>query len=98
MGGSEGLTAFPAPNFFSVPITFPLRCAAFSAALPLITVSRLPPPLPRVLLPILVTVSQSSIVNLVLKVILGVLDEKVCVGISCDMECDCVWYVVVKGE
>jgi len=54
-----GRTELPAPNFFSVPMTDPLRAAAFSADLPRTTVSREAPP-PRVLLPILVTVSQSS--------------------------------------
>jgi hypothetical protein len=51
----------PAPNFFSVPMTVPLLWAALSADLPLTTVSRAAPP-PRVLLPIFVTVSQSSMV------------------------------------
>ena len=52
-------TALPAPNFFSVPMTAPCRCAALSALLPRTTVSRCAAP-PPVLLPILVTVSQSS--------------------------------------
>ena len=52
-------TEFPAPNFFSVPMTAPLLWAALRAAFPRTTVSRAAPP-PRVLLPILVTVSQSS--------------------------------------
>jgi hypothetical protein len=58
---SKGLTEFPEANFFSVPKIAPLLCAWFSAALPLITVSLCAPPAPRVLLPIFVTVSQSSI-------------------------------------
>ena len=52
-------TEFPAPNFFSVPITEPLRWAAFRADFPRTTVSRAVAP-PRDLLPILVTESQSS--------------------------------------
>lgn len=60
--GSRLLTALPEAYFFSVPSTAPLRCAWFSAALPRMTVSRCAPPAPRVLLPIFVTVSQSSIV------------------------------------
>ena len=55
--GSE-LTELPAPNFFSVPMTAPVRWAALRALLPRTTVSRAAPP--RVLLPILVTESQSS--------------------------------------
>jgi hypothetical protein len=54
-------TEFPAPNFFSVPMTAPLLCAALRADLPLTTVSRAAPP-PRVLVPIFVTVSQSSMI------------------------------------
>lgn len=48
--------------FFSVPVTAPLRCAAFSALLPLIVVSRSDAPGPRTLLPILVTLFQSSLI------------------------------------
>jgi hypothetical protein len=59
--GEGGHTEFPAPNFFSVPMTVPLLWAALRADLPLTTVSRAAPP-PRVLLPIFVTVSQSSMV------------------------------------
>jgi hypothetical protein len=55
-------TAFPVASFFSVPMIAPLLCAALSADLPLTTVSR-GAPAPRVLLPIFVTVSQSSMVN-----------------------------------
>ena len=55
-------TEFAAPNFFSVPIIAPLLCAALSADFPRTTVSRDAPP-PWVLLPIFVTVSQSSMVN-----------------------------------
>jgi len=51
---------FAVENFFSVPTTAPLRCAALSALLPLIVVSRCVAPGPRALLPILVTDSQSS--------------------------------------
>jgi len=58
----EQHTELPAPNFFSVPMTVPLLWAALSADLPLTTVSRAAPP-PRVLLPIFVTVSQSSMVT-----------------------------------
>lgn len=47
--------------FFSVPVTAPLLCAAFSALLPLIVVSRSEAPGPRTLLPILVTLFQSSL-------------------------------------
>jgi len=64
MEGRGGRTELPAPNFFSVPITAPLLWAAFSADLPRTTVSFATPP-PRVLLPIFVTVSQSSIVLVV---------------------------------
>ena len=56
----EGLTTLPVVNFFSVPTTAPERCAAFKAAAPRTTVSRCDAPAPRVRLPILVTVSQSS--------------------------------------
>ena len=52
-------TVFPAANFFSVAMICPLRWAALRAPFPLTTVSRWPAP-PFVLLPILVTVSQSS--------------------------------------
>ena len=60
--GALGHTELPAVNFFSVPTTAPLRWAALSALLPRTTFSRDAPP-PRVLLPIFVTVSQSSMVN-----------------------------------
>lgn len=53
-------TWFAVANFFSVAMMPPLRCAAFRAALPRTTVSRCWAPGPRVLLPILVTDSQSS--------------------------------------
>lgn len=68
-GGGErrGLTEFPAPNFFSVPITAPLRWAALSADFPFTTVSRWAPP-PRARLPIFVTLSQSSIARGLCKV------------------------------
>lgn len=56
--GSE-LTEFPVANFFSVPMMAPVRWAAFRAPFPRTTVSRWLEP-PPVLLPILVTVSQSS--------------------------------------
>lgn len=49
----------PVAYFFSVPTTAPERWAWFRAPLPRMTVSRCEAP-PRVLLPILVTVSQSS--------------------------------------
>lgn len=57
--GFDLLTGFPAANFFSVPMMVPLRWAALRAALPRTTVSRCDGP-PLTLLPILVTVSQSS--------------------------------------
>ena len=50
---------FAVENFFSVPVTAPLRWAALSALLPLMVVSRFAVPGPRTLLPILVTLSQS---------------------------------------
>ena len=53
------LTGLPDANFFSVPTIVPLRWAALRAALPRTTVSRCDGP-PVTLLPILVTVSQSS--------------------------------------
>lgn len=53
---------FAPANFFSVPTTAPLRCAALSALLPLIVVSRSDAPGPRTLLPILVTLFQSSLI------------------------------------
>ena len=53
------LTWLPVANFFSVPTMAPVRAAALSAPLPFMTVSRCEPP-PLTLLPILVTVSQSS--------------------------------------
>lgn len=53
-------TALPAANFFSVPMTEPLRWAALRALFPLMTVSLEEAP-PRALEPILVTLSQSSI-------------------------------------
>ncbi len=61
MWNGQRRTEFPAPNFFSVPMTAPLLCAALRADLPLTTVSRAAPP-PRVLVPIFVTVSQSSMI------------------------------------
>ena len=57
--GSGGLTALPVANFFSVPTMAPLRWAWFRAPFPRTTVSRWEEP-PPLLLPILVTVSQSS--------------------------------------
>lgn len=57
----KGLTALPVAYFFSVPMIPPCLEAALRADLPRTTVSFCPP-LPRVLLPILVTVSQSSMV------------------------------------
>lgn len=57
--GLEGLTELVEPNFFSVARMAPERWAALRADLPLMVVSRTAPP-PRVLFPILVTVSQSS--------------------------------------
>jgi len=59
-GEDSRLTALPVAYFFSVPMMAPLRAAAFNAAAPRTTVSRWAPPPPRVLLPILVTDSQSS--------------------------------------
>lgn len=59
LGDMARLTGFPAENFFSVPTMAPLRCAAFRADLPRTTVSFCDAP-PVTLLPILVTVSQSS--------------------------------------
>lgn len=53
------LTGFPAENFFSVPTIAPVRWAALRADLPRTTVSFCDAP-PVTLLPILVTVSQSS--------------------------------------
>lgn len=53
-------TALAEAYFFSVPMTPPLRWAALRAALPRTTVSRSEAPGPRALLPILVTLSQSS--------------------------------------
>lgn len=52
---------FAVENFFSVPVTAPLRCAALRALLPLMVVSRSAAPGPRTLLPILVTEFQSSL-------------------------------------
>lgn len=57
-------TELPVLNFFSVPMTAPLRWAALRALFPRTTVSRGPLPPPRVLLPILVTLSQSSILGM----------------------------------
>lgn len=68
-GGGRRRTVLPAPNFFSVPITAPLLWAALRALLPRTTVSRDPPPAPRVLLPIFVTVSQSSMIAVVVLVL-----------------------------
>lgn len=65
-------TALPAPYFFSVPTTAPLRWAALRALFPRTTVSRATPP-PRVRLPILVTLSQSSMVVDVAGVMLDML-------------------------
>lgn len=62
-GNKEFLTAFPVANFFSVATIAPLRWALFRAPLPRTTVSRWLEP-PPVLLPILVTVSQSSAIAL----------------------------------
>lgn len=53
------LTWLPVENFFSVARTLPVRMAAFRADLPRTTASLGPVP-PLVLLPILVTESQSS--------------------------------------
>ncbi len=53
------LTELPVANFFSVPTSEPVRCAALMALRPLTTVSRLDAPA-RALLPILVTWSQPS--------------------------------------
>lgn len=55
----EASRTFAVENFFSVPTTAPLLCAAFNALLPLIVVSRSEAPGPRTLLPILVTLFQS---------------------------------------
>jgi hypothetical protein len=55
------LTEFVPPNFFSVAMSAPCRRAAFKADSPRMTFSfAVPPPGPRALLPILVTVSHSS--------------------------------------
>lgn len=51
------------PYFFSVPTIAPVRWAALSALLPLMTVSRCAAPPPPALLPILVTWSQSDMVS-----------------------------------
>lgn len=56
----ERLTALPVANFFSVPMMLPVRWASLMAPLPRTTVSREEEPPPETLLPILVTVSQSS--------------------------------------
>lgn len=61
LGGMSGLT-LAVENFFSVPMTAPLRWAALRADFPLMVVSRGAVPAPRTLLPILVVVSQSSMV------------------------------------
>lgn len=53
------LTVFPVAYFFSVATIAPVRWALFKAPFPRTTVSRWLEP-PPVLLPILVTVSQSS--------------------------------------
>lgn len=55
-------TALAVAYFFSVATIPPLRCAALSALLPLTTVSRGPAAPPRVRAPILVTLSQSSLI------------------------------------
>jgi hypothetical protein len=60
--GESPAHTFAVANFFSVPMTAPLRCAAFNALLPLIVVSRSDAPGPRTLLPILVTLFQSSLI------------------------------------
>lgn len=54
------LAWLPVEYFFSVERAPPLRFAAFKAAFPRTTVSLCEAPPPRVLLPILVAVSQSS--------------------------------------
>lgn len=59
------LLTFDDAYFFSVPTTAPLRCAAFNALFPLIVVSRSAAPGPRTLLPILVTLFQSSLILVV---------------------------------
>ena len=66
----------PVVYFFSDPMTAPLRWAAFKALRPLTVVSRGAAP-PRVLLPILVTVSQSLILTDYLLGVVG--GEGVCV-------------------
>ena len=88
-GGKKGHTELPALNFFSVPMTAPLLWAALRADLPRTTVSR-DAPAPRVLLPIFVTVSQSSMVGELIEMDLCVLmcirgcafegEEVVCCG------------------
>jgi hypothetical protein len=76
MSSGRYLTALADANFFSVAMTAPLRWAALSADLPFTTVSRGPPPAPRVRLPILVTLSQSSDM---FAVVCGVEEGWVCV-------------------
>ena len=61
--GKKVRTALPVANFFSVPMMAPVRWAWFRAPFPRTTVSRWEPP-PLVLLPIFVTVSQSSMVGI----------------------------------
>jgi len=63
VGFGARLLTFVDPNFFSVPTMAPVRWAAFKAEFPLMTVSRWLWPGPRALLPILVTVSQSDMVD-----------------------------------
>lgn len=63
MGRGDGLqTALPVAYFFSVATMVPVLWALFKAPLPRTTVSRCDEP-PPALLPILVTVSQSSMVG-----------------------------------
>lgn len=67
-GGKLGvLTALVLPNFFSVATTPPVLCAALSADLPRMTVSRGAAGPPRVRLPILVTWSQSDMVAVLIE-------------------------------
>ena len=58
--GNSRHTVFPVANFFSVPMTFPLRRAAFRALFPLTTVSR-GPPAPRLTFFPIRTVSSSML-------------------------------------
>jgi len=70
-------TVLAVEYFFSVPMTAPVRAAAFSALFPRTTVSRTVAPGPRVLLPILVTVSQSAMMMVVSVVVGGMRFETV---------------------